>query len=40
MFVMYSITPIGGNIPTCGEFLVVWGALFILTLLYIDKKIR
>jgi len=40
MFVMYSITPVGDKIPTCGEFLVMWGALFVITLLYIDKKIH
>ena len=40
MFVMYSITPIGDKIPTCGEFLVVWGALFLIVVLYIDRKIR
>ena len=40
MFVMYSITPIGNKVPTCGEFLVVWGALFLIVVLYIDRKIR
>ena len=40
MFVMYSITPIGNKVPTCGEFLVIWGALFLIVVLYIDRKIR
>ena len=40
MFVMYSITPIGDKIPTCGEFLVMWGAMFIVVVLCIDRKIR
>ena len=42
MLVMYSITPIGigDKVPTCGEFLVMWGALFLIVALYIDRKIR
>ena len=41
LVIMYSITPIGigGKIPTCGEFLVMWGALFLIVVLYIDRKI-
>jgi len=43
MFIMCSLYPLyppSGEIPTCGEFLVMWGALFLVVVLYIDRKIR
>ena len=41
MLVLFGTTaPVSGEIPTCGEFLVMWGAMFIVVVLYIDRKIR
>ena len=43
IMIMNSITPLStsGKIPTCGEFLVMWGAMFIVAVYcFIDKKFR
>ncbi|CAM1381507.1 hypothetical protein FF3_02258 [Fretibacterium fastidiosum] len=42
MLVLFGTTaPVSGEIPTCGEFLVMWGAMFIVAVYcFIDKKYR
>ena len=30
----------GTKIPTCGEFLIIWGIIFVMLLFFIDRKLR